>query len=117
MDDLIGGVCQAVGETDRKRPDGSIDESAMGVDRERAHLATRRPATSRRAVTMRARRCRVRVVIEPNPEAAASFAATWVAEEIRRRQSCVLALAAGATMGPVYAAIAKEHAQPPSFDR
>jgi glucosamine-6-phosphate deaminase len=53
----------------------------------------------------------VRVVIEPNPEAAAAFAAAWIAEEIRRREGCVLALAAGATMTPVYAAIAKEHAQ------
>lgn len=60
---------------------------------------------------MRARRCPVRVVIEPNPEAAAAFAAAWVAEEIRRKQGSVLALAAGATMVPVYAAIAKEHAQ------
>lgn len=60
---------------------------------------------------MRARRCRVRVVIEPNPEAGAAFAARWVAGELRRRRESVLALAAGATMVPVYAAIAKEHAQ------
>jgi glucosamine-6-phosphate deaminase len=53
----------------------------------------------------------VRVVIEPNPEAAASFAAQWVAEELRCREQSVLALAAGSTMIPVYAAIAKEHAQ------
>jgi glucosamine-6-phosphate deaminase len=53
----------------------------------------------------------VRVVIEPNPEAAASFAARWIAEELHRRQGSVLALAAGETMVPVYASIAKEHAQ------
>ena len=51
----------------------------------------------------------MRVVIEPNPEAAARFAARYVAEWVTRRPECVLALAAGATMVPVYRELVALH--------
>ncbi len=49
----------------------------------------------------------MRVVIEPSPEAAAAFAADWVASRVAHEPESVLALAAGSTMVPVYAAIAR----------
>ncbi|RIL05803.1 MAG: glucosamine-6-phosphate deaminase [Proteobacteria bacterium] len=52
----------------------------------------------------------VRIVIESSAEAGAAFAAQWVARQAVRRPECVLALAAGSTMLPVYAAIAAAHA-------
>jgi glucosamine-6-phosphate deaminase len=51
----------------------------------------------------------VRVVIEPNPDAAARFAARCVAEWVTRKPECVLALAAGATMVPVYREVVALH--------
>ena len=51
----------------------------------------------------------MRVVIEPNPAAAARFAARCVAEWVTRKPECVLALAAGATMVPVYREVAALH--------
>jgi glucosamine-6-phosphate deaminase len=48
----------------------------------------------------------MRVVIEPDPEAVAAFAARWLTRRVRRNPKSVLALAAGSTMVPVYAAIA-----------
>lgn len=51
----------------------------------------------------------MRVVIEPNPEAAARFAARYVAGWVTRKPECVLALAAGATMVPVYRELVALH--------
>jgi glucosamine-6-phosphate deaminase len=51
----------------------------------------------------------LRVVIEPNPDTAAAFAARWLARRVERNPKSVLALAAGSTMVPVYAAIAAAH--------
>ncbi|MCX5738201.1 MAG: glucosamine-6-phosphate deaminase [Proteobacteria bacterium] len=51
----------------------------------------------------------MRVVIEPNPEEAARFAAHRVAELVSRKADCVLALAAGSTMIPVYREVARLH--------
>lgn len=51
----------------------------------------------------------MRVVIEPNPEAAARFAARRVVELVSHKADCVLALAAGSTMIPVYREVALLH--------
>ena len=51
----------------------------------------------------------MRVVIEPNPGAAARFAARCVAELVTRKPECVLALAAGTTMVPVYREVVALH--------
>ena len=51
----------------------------------------------------------MRVVIEANPEAAARFAARRVAELVRQKADCTLALAAGSTMIPVYREVARLH--------
>jgi glucosamine-6-phosphate deaminase len=51
----------------------------------------------------------VRVVIEPNAEAAARFAARCVALLVGRKPECVLALAAGSTMVPVYREVTALH--------
>jgi glucosamine-6-phosphate deaminase len=48
-------------------------------------------------------------VIEPNPEAAARFAGRRVAEMVHCKADCVLALAAGSTMIPVYREVARLH--------
>lgn len=53
----------------------------------------------------------MRVVIEPSREAASAFAARFVVERVRRRPESVLALAAGSTMVPVYAAVAARCAE------
>lgn len=50
----------------------------------------------------------MRVVIEPSPEAASAFAARFVVRRVREKPESALALAAGSTMVPVYAAIAAE---------
>lgn len=50
----------------------------------------------------------MRVVIEPSREAASDFAASWVVKRVRQRPESVLALAAGSTMVPVYAAVAEQ---------
>jgi glucosamine-6-phosphate deaminase len=50
----------------------------------------------------------VRVVIEPDAAAAARFAAGRIADAVRARPEAVLALAAGSTMVPVYAAVAAQ---------
>ncbi|MEE9608454.1 MAG: glucosamine-6-phosphate deaminase [Myxococcota bacterium] len=49
----------------------------------------------------------MRVVIESTPPAAASTAAARIAELVRGRPSCVLGLAAGATMVPIYEELAR----------
>jgi len=49
----------------------------------------------------------VRVVIEASREAAATFAAGWIVQRVARKPDGVLAVAAGTTMVPVYAAIAE----------
>jgi glucosamine-6-phosphate deaminase len=60
----------------------------------------------------------VRIVIEPDPGAAAAFAAGWVASYVAREPESVLALAAGATMVPVYEAIAQaSRSRGVSFER
>jgi glucosamine-6-phosphate deaminase len=59
----------------------------------------------------------VRVVIESDPRAAAGFAARWVADRIERSPASVLALAAGSTMVPVYAALVEQCAGGSSFAR
>ena len=51
----------------------------------------------------------MRVVIEPSPEAAARFAARRVAELVQCKADCVLALAAGSTMIPVYREVVRQH--------
>lgn len=53
----------------------------------------------------------MRVVIEPSREAASDFAASWVVKRVRQRPESVLALAAGSTMVPVYAAVAEHSAR------
>ena len=53
----------------------------------------------------------MRVVIEPNAEAAARFAARCVGSLVERKPDCVLALAAGSTMVPVYREVAALHAR------
>src|SRR5262249_62054244 len=47
----------------------------------------------------------VRVAIEPDAESAAQVAATCIAAAVRRKPHCVLALATGSTMIPVYHAL------------
>ena len=51
----------------------------------------------------------MRVVIEPDAESAARFAARSVAQLVARKPDCVLALAAGSTMVPVYRELVKLH--------
>ncbi len=51
----------------------------------------------------------MRVVIEPNPKEAARFAARRVDELVGRKADCVLALAAGSTMIPVYREVVELH--------
>lgn len=51
---------------------------------------------------------RVRVVIESSREEAAAFAARAIARRVAAKPTSVLALAAGSTMVPVYAAVAAE---------
>ena len=51
----------------------------------------------------------MRVVIEPNAESAAHFAARCVASLAVRKPDCVLALAAGSTMVPVYREVTVLH--------
>lgn len=53
----------------------------------------------------------MRVVIEPSREQASAFAARWVVKRVLREPESVLALAAGATMVPVYAAVAARCAE------
>jgi glucosamine-6-phosphate deaminase len=55
----------------------------------------------------------VRVVIEPDAETAAGFAAQRVAGAVRERPGCALALATGSTMVPVYRALVALHAREP----
>lgn len=50
----------------------------------------------------------MRVVIEPSREAAAAFAASLLVERVAERPASVLALAAGSTMVPVYAAVVEQ---------
>jgi glucosamine-6-phosphate deaminase len=52
----------------------------------------------------------VRVVIESSREDAAAFAARWIVRRIAHKPTSVLALAAGSTMVPVYAAVAERAA-------
>lgn len=51
----------------------------------------------------------MRVVIEPDPEAAARFAAGRLAAAVAAKPDCVLGLAAGSTMLPVYRKVAALH--------
>jgi len=54
---------------------------------------------------------RMRVVIEPSREAASAIAARLVVSRVAREPASVLALAAGSTMVPVYAAVAARCAE------
>jgi glucosamine-6-phosphate deaminase len=47
-------------------------------------------------------------VIEPSREAASAFAARWLVKRVREKPESALALAAGSTMVPVYAAVAEQ---------
>jgi glucosamine-6-phosphate deaminase len=49
----------------------------------------------------------VRIVIESSREAAAAFAASWIAGRVAQKPDGVLAVAAGTTMVPVYASVAE----------
>jgi glucosamine-6-phosphate deaminase len=78
----------------------AIDSSALGIDRKSARIVPFRNTQSQAILRP------VRVVIEPSPEAAAAFAARWLTRRVQRNPKSVLALAAGSTMVPVYAAVA-----------